>query len=342
MTVFHLTDFDFELPQTHIARYPLPQRSASRLLCLDKRSGECSHRYFTDLPQLLSPLDLLVFNNTRVIPARWFGRKESGGRIELLIERILAPHQALVHIRSSKSPKAGSYLCLEQDVRVKVVGRQADLFEIICEDERTVLELLQLYGHIPLPSYMGRMDEISDKSRYQTVFATEDGAVAAPTAGLHFDEKLLATIQAKGVQTAFVTLHVGAGTFQPVREEIISNHPMHTEYLQVSAAVCERINATKAQGGRVIAVGTTTVRALETAAQSGQIIPYTGETRIFIYPGYNFLCVDAMITNFHLPKSSLLMLVTAFGGYEAVMQSYHTAINEEYRFYSYGDAMWIE
>lgn len=337
----HLSDFDFDLSPSLIARYPLPERSSSRLLCLDKTNGDIVHRNFIDLPQLLSPLDLLVFNNTRVIPARWMGAKESGGRIEMLIERMTDSHRALAHIRASKSPKPGSYLRLEGDVRAKVTGRSGDLFEILIEDERPLVELLQLYGHIPLPHYMERVDETIDKERYQTIYAKCEGAVAAPTAGLHFDQQLLQSIRDKGVQTAFVTLHVGAGTFQPVRVENILHHQMHAEYLEVSEAVCHQVEETRQRGGRVIAVGTTTVRSLETAAQHGQIKPFYGDTRLFIYPGYRFQCVDAMITNFHLPQSSLLMLVCAFGGYEAVMNSYRVAMLEQYRFYSYGDAMFL-
>lgn len=337
----HLSDFDFDLSPSLIARYPLPERSSSRLLCLDKTNGDIVHRNFIDLPQLLSPLDLLVFNNTRVIPARWMGAKESGGRIEMLIERMTDSHRALAHIRASKSPKPGSYLRLEGDVRVKVTGRSDDLFEILIEDERPLIALLQLYGHIPLPQYMGRVDETIDQERYQTIYAKCEGAVAAPTAGLHFDQQLLQSIRDKGVQTAFVTLHVGAGTFQPIRVENILHHQMHAEYLEVSEAVCHQVEETRQRGGRVIAVGTTTVRSLETAAQHGQIKPFYGDTRLFIYPGYRFQCVDAMITNFHLPQSSLLMLVCAFGGYEAVMNSYRVAMLEQYRFYSYGDAMFL-
>ena len=337
----HLADYDFVLPPELIAHYPLPERTASRLLCVNRHTGELGHRQFHDVPDLLSAADLLVFNDTRVIPARWFGRKASGGQVEVLIERILDPHRALAHVKASKSPKIGSYLLLEGEVIIKILDRNEDLFVLACEDERQLLELLALYGHIPLPPYIERRDEVMDKARYQTVYARYDGAVAAPTAGLHFDEALLQRVKEQGVQTAFVTLHVGAGTFQPVRTELITQHQIHAEYLQVSAEVCEQIKQTKARGGRVIAVGTTTMRALETAARQGEIEPYQGETRLFIYPGFIFNCVDAMITNFHLPKSSLLMLVSAFAEYELMMQAYQTAIAANYRFFSYGDAMWI-
>jgi len=336
-----LSQFDFFLSDELIARYPLPERSASRLLCLDKATKQLSHRTFKDLLNLLSPHDLLIFNNTKVIPARLFGIKASGGHIEVLIERVLSEYQVLAHIRASKSPKAGSTIILESAITCQVLGRRGELFELQCLHEQPILALLEQYGHIPLPSYMERADEAADKTRYQTVYAKEMGAVAAPTAGLHFDEPLLNAIKAKGVETAFVTLHVGAGTFQPVRSEIITEHQMHAEYLEVSEQVCAQVKAAKLRGGRVIAVGTTSVRALETAAQDGEIKPYTGDSRLFIYPGYKFHCVDAMITNFHLPKSSLLMLVCAFGGYEFLLASYQAAIHEKYRFYSYGDAMWI-
>ncbi|HVV68328.1 MAG TPA: tRNA preQ1(34) S-adenosylmethionine ribosyltransferase-isomerase QueA [Gammaproteobacteria bacterium] len=337
----YLHQFNFQLPDNLIARYPLLERSASRLLCLNKVSGKITHQRFVDILQLLSPLDLLVFNNTRVIPARWFGEKASGGRIEVLIERILTEHSALAHIRSSKSPKPGSQLLLQGGVKVEVVARQNDLFVLHFIDERPLLVLLEHYGHIPLPPYLTRTDEALDQDRYQTVYAKHPGAVAAPTAGLHFDEALLERLKQQKIETAFVTLHVGAGTFQPVRESVISQHKMHAEYLEVSTLVCEQVKAAKARGGRVIAVGTTSVRALETAAQMGVIAPYSGDTRLFIYPGYAFQCVDAMITNFHLPESSLLMLVCAFAGHVAVMQAYQEAILKQYRFYSYGDAMFI-
>ncbi len=337
----NLLDFDYQLPDNLIARYPLTERSASRLLCLNKANGTVTHRRFLDIVELLTPVDLLVLNNTQVIPARWYGEKSSGGRIEVLIERVLDEHNALAHVRSSKSPKPGSQLLLAGGITAHVIQRQDELFVLHFSDSRPLLTLLELYGHIPLPPYLERGDEILDQDRYQTVYALHKGAVAAPTAGLHFDEAILQRIQQLGVETAFVTLHVGAGTFQPVRETLITHHKMHAEYVEVSAQVCEQIKAAKARGGKVVAVGTTSVRALETAAQVGIVSPYRGDTRLFIYPGYTFRCVDAMITNFHLPKSSLLMLVCAFAGYSQVMSSYREAIAQNYRFYSYGDAMWI-
>lgn len=337
----HLSEFNFELPHRLIARYPLENRTDSRLLCLNKDTGSVTHRQFCDLLDLLSPKDLLVFNNTKVIPARWFGVKSSGGKVEILLERILAENHFLAHVRANKSLKPGTSLILEGDISVDVVGRQGDLFELVCQHERSVFGLLEDYGHIPLPPYMEREDTAFDKQRYQTVYAQHKGAVAAPTAGLHFDEALLQKITTMGVDTAFLTLHVGAGTFQPVREEIIENHHMHAEYMDISEAVCEKVRAAKARGGRVIAVGTTSVRGLESASQSGAIKAYQGESTLFIYPGYSFRCVDAMITNFHLPKSSLLMLLCAFAGYETTMHTYQIAIREQYRFYSYGDAMWV-
>jgi S-adenosylmethionine:tRNA ribosyltransferase-isomerase len=336
-----LNEFDFELPNELIARYPLENRTDSRLLCLNKTSGDVVHRQFSDLLNVLSPKDLLVFNNTKVIPARWFGIKASGGKVEILLERMLEENHFLAHVKASKSPKPGSSLILDGNIHVDVISRQGALFELACLDERAVFDLLESYGHVPLPPYMERGDTAFDKDRYQTVYAKHKGAVAAPTAGLHFDEPLLEKIKAMGVDNAFLTLHVGAGTFQPVREEIIDNHQMHAEYIEVSAEVRDKVQAAKARGGRVIAVGTTSVRSLESASQSGEIEAFQGESTLFIYPGYKYRCVDAMITNFHLPKSSLLMLLCAFAGYEQTMYAYQTAINEKYRFYSYGDAMWV-
>lgn len=336
----NIAEFDFALPKEQIAQYPLADRTASRLLCLDKVTGRISHRRFQQLPELLTPNDLLVFNDTRVIPARWFGRKMSGGRIEVLVERLLDQHRFIAHIRASKSPKPGSALLLEQDIPVTVTQRQDDLYELTCQDPRPVTALLENYGHMPLPPYLERSDEVSDQTRYQTVYAQQPGAVAAPTAGLHFDEQLLASLRQQ-VNMAFITLHIGAGTFQPIRVATVAEHRMHKEILHVSAEVCRKVQVTKARGGRVIAVGTTCVRALETAAADGDIKPYHGDTQLFIYPGYEFRCVDALITNFHLPKSTLIMLVSALGGYSQVMAAYQQAIAHQYRFYSYGDAMWI-
>lgn len=334
-----VSDFQYTLPEELIAQQPPPQRGSSRLLCMDRTSGEIENRGFTDLPGFLRPGDLLVFNDTRVIPARLFGRKESGGQVEVLVERILDRHTLLAHVRASKSPRAGSRLLLEGEVRVEVQGREHDLFRLSFEDERTVLEVLEAVGHIPLPPYIQRADSGQDRERYQTVYARNPGAVAAPTAGLHFDQPMLDGLAASGVGMAHVTLHVGAGTFQPVRVSAIEEHHMHAEYVEVSETVCEQVRRTRAAGGRVIAVGTTSVRSLEAASQQGELRPMSGETEIFIYPGYEFKTVDAMLTNFHLPESTLLMLVCAFAGYEHVMHAYRHAVEQRYRFFSYGDAM---
>lgn len=337
-----LKDFYFDLPKNLIAHYPTLERSTSRLLTLDNQAGEIAHRRFFELVELLSPGDLLVFNNTKVIPARLFGHKASGGKIEILLERILDTQRALVHIRASKAPKPGARLVLEKGTQVKVIQRHHALFEIEFLDPRPLLGILEAEGHIPLPPYIERHDEATDKDRYQTVYAQHSGAVAAPTAGLHFDKKLLAALTAKAINSAYVTLHVGAGTFQPVRVADIREHKMHCEYMELSSEVCELVQQTKARGNAVIAVGTTSVRCLETAARQGEIQPYTGDTDIFIYPGYTFKCVDRLITNFHLPESSLLMLVCAFAGYQQIMNVYQQAINNAYRFYSYGDAMLLD
>ncbi len=342
------TDFHFELPAELIAQYPLPDRSASRLLCLDGQSGEVSHRQFGDILELLRPDDLLVFNNTRVIPARLWGQKETGGKLEILVERVTGSHTALAHIRCSKSPKAGTKILLSPDqgaapsgLQLMVSGRQGALFEISSEGGPALAEVMNTIGHMPLPPYIERADEQSDQERYQTVFAEKEGAVAAPTAGLHFTQELLAQLEALGVQQATVTLHVGAGTFQPVRADNIEEHVMHAEFIEVDAAACAAVEAARARGGRVVAVGTTAVRSLESASRAGKIAPFTGDTDIFIYPGYRFRSVDAMITNFHLPESTLLMLVSAFAGRESIMNAYQQAIAAQYRFFSYGDAMFI-
>ncbi|MBY4675894.1 tRNA preQ1(34) S-adenosylmethionine ribosyltransferase-isomerase QueA [Marinobacterium arenosum] len=334
-------DFHFELPDELIARYPLAQRSSSRLLCLEGNNGTLAHRTFSDVIELIEPGDLMVFNNTRVIPARLFGQKESGGKVEVLIERILDQQRVLAHVRSSRSPKAGAILLLEGGLRAEMTGRHENLFELRFELEGSLLEALEQHGHIPLPPYMKREDELSDRERYQTVYNSQPGAVAAPTAGLHFDQPLLDKLAAKGVQTAFVTLHVGAGTFQPVKVDKIEDHIMHSEYIEVPESVVEAVKATRARGKRVIAVGTTSVRSLESASRSGEIEPFCGESDIFIYPGYQFRSVDCLITNFHLPESTLLMLVSAFAGYEHTMHAYQVAVEQSYRFFSYGDAMFI-
>ncbi|SIS93197.1 tRNA preQ1(34) S-adenosylmethionine ribosyltransferase-isomerase QueA [Neptunomonas antarctica] len=334
-------DFYFELPEELIASYPLEQRSASRLLCLEGNSGELAHRHFSDVLDLLHPGDLVVFNNTRVIPARLFGEKATGGKIEVLVERILDQHRVLAHVRSSRSPKPGALLFLEGDTEATMVARHDNLFELEFAGDTSVLDLLETHGHMPLPPYMKREDQLEDRERYQTVYNSQPGAVAAPTAGLHFDEALLAKLDEKGIEKAFVTLHVGAGTFQPVKVERIEDHIMHAEYIEVDESVCAAVKATRARGGRVVAVGTTSVRSLESASQSGEIQPFFGDSSIFIFPGYEFKSVDVLITNFHLSESTLLMLVSAFAGYAHTMKAYKVAIKERYRFFSYGDAMCI-
>jgi S-adenosylmethionine:tRNA ribosyltransferase-isomerase len=340
-----LKDFSYQLPEELIARYPAKERGGSRLLGLDGVAGDLMHRQFADLSDLLNPGDLLVFNNTRVIPARLFGRKQSGGKIEVLVERVLAGGEVLSHIRASKSPKPGTKLLLGTDqgfeVAAEVAGRQEDLFIVQFSQAGDVFSVLEEIGHMPLPPYIDRADDSDDRERYQTVYGERPGAVAAPTAGLHFDEAMLDDLKAKGIESAFVTLHVGAGTFQPVRVENIEEHRMHSEAIEVSAEVCEKVVATHRRGGRVIAVGTTSVRCLETASAGGELSPWQGETDIFIYPGYRFQAVDALITNFHLPESSLIMLVSAFAGREHILHAYQVAIEERYRFFSYGDAMFI-
>lgn len=334
-----VADFFFELPESLIARYPLAERRASRLLVLEGPSGALSHRRFADLLDYVRPGDLMVFNDTRVIPARLFGRKATGGQLEILVERVLDTQRVLAHVRASKSPKAGSSILIDGGGEAQVLGRQESLFELGFSEP--VLPLLERVGHMPLPPYIDRPDEGSDRERYQTVYAQRAGAVAAPTAGLHFDEAMLAALREQGVATAYVTLHVGAGTFQPVRVERIEDHHMHSEWLEVGQAVVDAVAECRARGGRVIAVGTTSVRSLETAARSGQLLPFAGETDIFIYPGKPFHVVDALVTNFHLPESTLLMLVSAFAGYRETMAAYAEAVREGYRFFSYGDAMFI-
>jgi len=334
-----VADFHFELPETLIARHPLSERRGSRLLVLDDPSGAPKHKAFADLLDYVNPGDLLVFNNTRVIPARLFGQKASGGKLEILIERVLDQHRVLAHVRSSKSPKPGSLIHIEGGGEAQMLARHDALFELCFVDE--VLPLLDRVGHMPLPPYIDRPDEAADRERYQTVYAQRAGAVAAPTAGLHFDQQMLDSLREKDVETAFVTLHVGAGTFQPVRVERIEDHHMHSEWLEVSQAVVDAVAACKSRGGRVVAVGTTSVRSLETAALSGELQPYCGDTDIFIFPGYQYRVVDALVTNFHLPESTLLMLVSAFAGYAQTMAAYSAAVEQQYRFFSYGDAMFI-
>lgn len=336
------SDFHFDLPEELIAQQPPAQRGDSRLLVLDGASGALSDQRFTELPDWLRPGDLMVFNDTRVIPARLHGVKEgSGGKVEVLVERVLDSRRVLAHVRASKAPKPGTRLWLEQAVHARMLGRHEDLFELAFEDERGVFEVLERHGHIPLPPYIERADAAEDAERYQTVYARSPGAVAAPTAGLHFTPALLEQLAAGGIETAFVTLHVGAGTFLPVRSERIEDHRMHSEWLQVGEEVVAAVARTRARGGRVIAVGTTAVRSLESAAADGELRPFTGETAIFITPGYRFRVVDALVTNFHLPESTLLMLVSALAGHAEIMAAYRHAVAQRYRFFSYGDAMFI-
>ena len=329
------SDFHYELPPELIAQQPPATRSASRMLCLGPTLRDAR---ITDLPGELAPGDLLVFNDTRVIPARLHGAKDSGGRIEILVERLLGEHEALAQVRASKPPQAGGTLRVDgSDVPLRVEGREGEFFRLRRGDGGSMLALLEAAGHVPLPPYIDRPDAAADRERYQTLFAREPGAVAAPTAGLHFDEVLLEAIRARGVEIGCVTLHVGAGTFQPIRVEDLAQHRMHRERFSIPAALGERIQATRARKGRVVAVGTTVVRALETAAGKAS----DGETDIFITPGYQFRVVDALLTNFHLPESTLLMLVSAFAGRERVLAAYAHAVRQRYRFFSYGDAMFI-
>ena len=335
------SDFNYHLPSELIAQKPLVQRAASRLLHLNRQSGEVVDSQFSDFITLLNSKDLLIFNDTKVIPARLFAQKETGGKVEILIERIEDTRQALAHVRASKSPKPSAVLQLQNGVTCRVLERENDLFRLQFETELTLLELLADIGHMPLPPYIERPDDKDDLERYQTVFAKQAGAVAAPTAGLHFDEAIMQELERKGIQRSFVTLHVGSGTFQPVRVDDLSQHVMHKEFFEVSEACVEAVRAAKKRGGRVVAIGTTAVRALESASVSGELAAGCGDTQLFITPGYRFKTVDAMLTNFHLPESTLLMLISAFAGYDAVMSAYQHAIEKRYRFFSYGDAMAI-
>lgn len=332
-------EFFYELPEALIAQAPLPQRSGSRLLVLDGTTGRIEDRRFTDLLEYLNPGDLLVFNDTRVLPARVHGRKRSGGRVELLLERVTGADRALVQIKASKSPRAGAELRLADGAGARVEGRHGGLFTIRLD--RPILPYLETHGEVPLPPYIARAADAADAERYQTVYARAPGAVAAPTAGLHFDELLLAAVRDKGIETGFLTLHVGAGTFSPVRSRRVEDHELHPEWIQVTPALCDRVTAARDRGGRVVAVGTTAVRSLETAALNGKLRAFEGDSQLFIYPGFEFRVVDAMITNFHLPESSLLMLVAAFAGQAAVMRAYRHAVRQAYRFFSYGDAMFV-
>ena len=335
------SDFHFELPSELIAQTPLTERSASRLLLLDVTARAWQDRRFRELPELLAPGDLLVFNDTRVLPARMFGRKDSGGAVEILIERVLGDREARAQLGVSKKPRTGGGIVLEDGSRLTVLGRDGEFFDLRLEGGETFDKLLARLGRMPLPPYIGRAAVDADAERYQTVYARHAGAVAAPTAGLHFDAPLLEALRARGVEFGYVTLHVGAGTFQPLRAGRLEDHVMHREWLNVGAGLVEQIRRTSERGGRVIAVGTTVVRALESASAGGTLAPFAGETQIFIIPGYRITSIDGLITNFHLPESTLLMLVSALAGRELVLDAYRHAVTERYRFFSYGDAMLI-
>ena len=334
------SDFHYVLPSGLIAQQPLERRSDSRLLHLTLGDGGFCDRSFRDLPAILREDDLLVFNDTRVIPARLHGRKETGGKVEIMLERLLSDNECLAQLRVSKSPHPSSKLLLEDGSRLEIIGREGSFFHLRLTDG-SLAGLLQRVGHIPLPPYITREDTAADAERYQTIYAANPGAVAAPTAGLHFDRDLLEVIDRKGIGMAYLTLHVGAGTFQPVRSENIEDHAMHAEYVEVSETVCAAIEQAKSKGGRIIAVGTTSVRSLETAAADGTLRPFSGYSRIFIYPAYEFKVIDGLITNFHLPESTLLMLVCALAGLEETRAAYRHAVQEQYRFFSYGDAMLV-
>ncbi|MEX0386508.1 tRNA preQ1(34) S-adenosylmethionine ribosyltransferase-isomerase QueA [Spiribacter onubensis] len=336
-----VSDFNYDLPERLIASEPLRNRTDSRLLVLDPRTGDVTDRQFPAIRDYLRNGDLLVINDTRVLPARLHGHKASGGAVEILLERLTGGPEALAQVRASKTPRPGSEILLEGGISVEVLERAGEFFRLRFPAEPPLPQLLERHGHMPLPPYIKRQDTDEDRERYQTVFADKPGAVAAPTAGLHFDGPLLAALRSDGIETASLTLHVGAGTFQPVRSETIEGHRMHAEWLSVPASLCEAIQRTRARGGRVIAVGTTVVRALEAAAAQGELAPFEGETEIFIYPGFEFRVIDGLITNFHLPGSTLVMLVSALAGREEILGAYRHAVSEEYRFFSYGDAMLI-
>ncbi|MGS0742631.1 tRNA preQ1(34) S-adenosylmethionine ribosyltransferase-isomerase QueA [Glaciimonas sp. GG7] len=334
-----LSDYDFTLPPELIAQLPLTERSASRLLHIDHGVDHAAliDRQFTDVVALLSPGDLLVFNDTRVLKARFFGVKGSGGKVEVLVERVIDNRTVHAQVRASKSPPAGSKMRLAEAFDVTVGERVGEFFTLIFPAD--VFELIEAHGRLPLPPYIEHTADAFDETRYQTVYAKEPGAVAAPTAGLHFDLELLERLRQKGINFAYVTLHVGAGTFQPVRTENLADHKMHTEWYTINATTVDAVRATKAAGGNVVAVGTTSLRALESASQSGELVAGSADTALFITPGYRFKTVDRLITNFHLPKSTLLMLVSAFAGYDVIRAAYAHAIAQQYRFFSYGDAM---
>lgn len=353
------SDFSYQLPEELIAHFPTPNRSDSRLLGLNRVTGEVQHHQFTEFLGFLRPEDLLVFNDTRVIPARLFGKKESGGKVELLIERVLDECTVLTQLKASKSPKPGTRLLFppsngtkdasgqpisqSDNVVATVRSRENDFYKLEFDSGLgiPITDYLEQVGHIPLPPYIKREDQPLDRERYQTVYNKAPGAIAAPTAGLHFDARSMQRLEQLAIETAFVTLHVGAGTFQPVRVASLSSHHMHSERVELSPLVVEKIKRCKQRSGRVIAIGTTTVRSLESAATGGVLEPFQGETELFIYPGFNFKIVDAMVTNFHLPESTLLMLVSAFAGKEKILDAYQCAIAEKYRFFSYGDAMFV-
>lgn len=335
------SDFHFDLPPELIAQQPLAERSASRLLLLDAAKNTMADRQLRELPDLLCAGDLLVFNDTRVLPARLFGHKESGGAVEILIERVTGSHEATAQLGVSKKPKEGAAIKLADGSFARVLGRDGEFFRLRFESTESLEKLLLKLGRMPLPPYIERTPDAVDSERYQTVFAREPGAVAAPTAGLHFDEALLDQLAARGIESAHITLHVGAGTFQPMRAEKLEDHTMHREWLNVGAELIDKIHRTRARGGRVIAVGTTVVRALESATRNGKLEPFAGETQIFIFPGYKFTSIDGLLTNFHLPESTLLMLVSALAGRDFILDSYRHAVEQRYRFFSYGDAMLI-
>ncbi|MGB0135053.1 tRNA preQ1(34) S-adenosylmethionine ribosyltransferase-isomerase QueA [Dokdonella sp.] len=335
------SDFHFDLPPELIAQQPLVERSASRLLLLDAANETMSDRQLRELPELLRAGDLLVFNDTRVLPARLFGRKESGGAVEILIERVTGTHEATAQLGVSKKPKEGAAILLADGSQARVLGRDGEFFRLRFESPEPLEKLLLKLGRMPLPPYIERAPDDLDSERYQTVFAREPGAVAAPTAGLHFDEALLDRLAARGIESAHITLHVGAGTFQPMRAEKLDDHTMHREWLNVGAELVDKVHRTRARGGRVIAVGTTVVRALESASRDGVLEPFAGETQIFIFPGYRFTSIDGLLTNFHLPESTLLMLVSALAGRDFILDAYRHAVEQRYRFFSYGDAMLI-
>ncbi|MFC1664332.1 tRNA preQ1(34) S-adenosylmethionine ribosyltransferase-isomerase QueA [Pseudomonadota bacterium] len=336
-----LSIFEYPLPESLIAQYPVEKRRDSRLLCLDGKDGRVADRNFSDLPEFIDEGDVLILNDTKVIPARLYGKKETGGKVEVMVEQVLDQQRVLALLGTSRSVKLGSRIKIDGGPWVEVEAHPEHLFQLRFESDQTVEKILQQLGHIPLPPYIRRQDEKADQNRYQTVYARFPGAVAAPTAGLHFDKEMFSQLSAKGVDHAFITLHVGSGTFKPVRVEDPQDHVMHPERIVVSAEVCARISKAKSDGRRVIAVGTTTVRALETAALSGKLKPFAGESELFIYPGFEFKVVEGLITNFHLPGSTLLMLVCAFAGIDQTMGAYQHAIDKQYRFYSYGDAMYL-